>query len=232
MDEKGFKSYMHEKKNPQRKIDSYIRRVKRFEEYLKDNEAGKPISDLTTEDLKKFVTWSKDNNTNAYLELWGIREYLRFLGTEELAYSASFTMQMIQLEKFKLKDFMTANQEYAKKLTKIGVKTASQLLEVGNTIKERKILAKRSGIPEDAVLKFVKLANLARAPGHMKKRACLYYESGLDTFEKIANQDPETMIEFLAEFIAKTGFNGSPPLPGDAESSIEHSKRIPRIIEF
>jgi hypothetical protein len=141
-------------------------------------------------------------------------------------------MQMIQLEKFKLKDFMTANQEFARKLAEVGVKTASQLLEVGKTIKERKILANKSGVPEDAVLKFVKLANLARAPGHMKKRACLYFESGLDTFDKIANQDPETMIEFLTEFIQKTGFNGSSPLLGDARFSVENSKRIPRIIEF
>ncbi|UCD96641.1 MAG: DUF4332 domain-containing protein [Candidatus Bathyarchaeota archaeon] len=232
MDEKGFTSYMKEKKNPQSKIDSYTRRVKRFEEYLKDNEAGKSIGDLTTEDLKKFVIWSKKNGINAYLGLWGIREYLRFLNKEDLAYSASFVMQMIQLEKFKLKDFMTANQDYAKKLAEIGVKTASRLLEVGKTIKERKILAEESGIPEDAILKFVKLANLARAPGHMKKRACLYYESGLDTFDKIANQDPETMIKFLAEFILKTGFNGSPPLYGDARFSVENSKRIPRIIEY
>ena len=223
---------MKEKKSPQRKIDSYIQRVKRFEEYLKNNEAGKPMSDLTTEDLKKFVIWSKNNNVNAYQDLWGLREYLRFLKRDELDYSASFVMQMIQLEKFKLKDFMTANQEFAKKLAEIGVKTASQLLEVGKTIKERKILANKSDIPEDAVLKFVKLANLARAPGHMKKRACLYYESGLDTFDKIANQNPETMIKFLTEFITKTGFNGSPPLLGDARFSVENSKRIPRIIEF
>ncbi|UCE95987.1 MAG: DUF4332 domain-containing protein [Candidatus Bathyarchaeota archaeon] len=232
MDENGFTLFMKEKKSPQSKINSYIRRIKRFEEYLKDNEAGIPISDLTIEELKKFVTWSKDNSINAYLELWGIREYLRFLDKEELAYSTNFIMQDIQLEKFKLKDFMTANQEYAEKLAKIGVKTASQLLEVGKTIKERKTLAKKSGIPKDAVLKFVKLANLARAPGHMKKRACLYYESGLDTFDKIANQDPETMINFLTEFIIRTGFNGSPPLLGDAKSSVENSKRIPRVIEF
>ena len=223
---------MRDKKNPQSKIDSYTRRVKRFEEYLKDNEAGKSISDLTIEDMKKFAIWSKNNDINAYLELWGIREYLRFLNKEELAYSASFVMQMIQLEKFKLKDFMTANQEYANKLAEIGVKTASQLLEVGKTIKERKILAEKSGIPEDAVLKFVKLANLARAPGHMRKRACLYYESGLDTFDRIANQNPKAMIEFLTEFITKTGFNGSPPLLGDARSSVENSKRISRIIEY
>ena len=141
-------------------------------------------------------------------------------------------MQMIQLEKFKLKDFMTANQEYAKKLAKIGLKTASQILEVGKTKKERETLAKKSGMPVDAVLKFVKLANLARCPGHMKKRASLYYEAGLDTFDKIAELDPETMIKFVNDFIKKTGFDGSAPILADARSSVENSKRIPRIIEF
>jgi hypothetical protein len=78
----------------------------------------------------------------------------------------------------------------------------------------------------------VKLANLARCPGHMKKRACLYYKAGLDTFDKIANQDPETMITFLNDFIKRTGFDGSAPTLTDARSSVENSKRIPRIIKF
>ena len=139
---------------------------------------------------------------------------------------------MIQLEKFKLKDFMTTDQEYAKKLAEIGITTASQILEAGKTRKEREAIAGKSGVPVDEVLKFVKLANLARCPGHMKKRACLYYEAGLDSFDKIAKQDPEAMIKFLDDFIKKTGFDGSAPTLGDATSSVENSKRIPRIIEF
>ena len=232
LDENGFSLYMKEKKNPQGKIDSYIKRVKRFEKYLNVNEVGKSIKDLTIEDLKKFVEWAKENNINAYQEFFGIREYYRFLRIKKLSYSCNFVMQMIQLEKFKLKNFMTANQEYAKKLAEIGLKTASQILEVGKTIKERETLARKSGVPVGAVLKFVKLANLARCPGHMKKRACLYYEAGLDTFDKIAEQDPEAMIKFLNDFIKKTGFDGSAPILVDARSSVENSKRVPRIIEF
>ena len=116
---------MKEKKSPQRKIDSYIQRVKRFEEYLKDNEAGKPISDLTSDDLKKYVEWCEANDTNPYQELWGIRKYYEFLGMDSICYSCNQVMQMIQLKKFKLKDFMTANQEDAKKLAKIGIKTGT-----------------------------------------------------------------------------------------------------------
>ncbi|MCW3980116.1 MAG: DUF4332 domain-containing protein [Candidatus Bathyarchaeota archaeon] len=232
MDEDGLLSYMKEKKYPLDKIKSYTNRIRRFEKYLSENEAGKSIKDLTIEDLQKYVEWCKASNINPYQEFFGIREYYNFLGIKTSSYSCNQVMQMIQLEKFKLREFMTANQEYAKKLAKIGIKTASQVLEVGKTKEKREILASKSGVPVDAVLKFVKLANLARCPGHMKKRACLYYEAGLDTFDKIAEQDPEAMITFLDDFIERTGFNGSAPTLADARSSVENSKRIPRTIEF
>lgn len=232
MDENRFLSYMIEKKAPLGKTNSYVKRIRRFEKYLRENEDGKSIESSTAEDLEKYVEWCKENKVNSYLEFFGIREYFRFLGSEELPYTCNQIMQVIQLEKFKLKDFLTADQESAKKLAGIGIKTASQILEVGKTAKEREILASESGVPVNDVLKFVKLANLARCPGHMKKRACLYYESGLDTFDKIAEQDPKLMIKFLDDFIKKTGFDGSAPILADARSSVENSKRIPRIIEF
>jgi len=231
LDETGFSSYMKEGRNPPDKILSYTNRIKRFEKYLTEHELGKSIEDLAIGDLKKYVEWCEANNANPYQELFGIREYCEFLGNESLSYSCNQVMQMIQLEKFKLKDFMTANQEYARKLSKIGIGTASQILEAGKTRKEREEIARKSGAPVDEVLKFVKLANLARCPGHMMKRACLYYESGLDTLDKIAKQNPEAMIRFLDDFIKRTGFDGSAPTLADATSSVENSKRIPRVIE-
>jgi hypothetical protein len=232
LDEAGFSSYMKGKRNPPDTIKSYTNRVKRFENYLTEHELGKSIRDLTIGNLEKYVTWCEANNANPYQELWGIREYYEFLGIEELYHSCSQIMQIIQLRKFNLKDFMTANQEYASRLTKIGIKTASQMLEAGKTVKEREEIARKSGVPVDEVLKFVKLANLARCPGHMKKRACLYYEAGLDTFDKIAKQNPEEMVEFLDDFIKRTGFDGSVPTVGEATFSVENSRRLPRVIEF
>lgn len=232
LDETGFFNYMKEKKKPTDTINSYINRVKRFEQYLFDTKIRKSIGELTIQDLQDFVDWSKSNKINAYLELFGIREYYRFLENKLLSYACNQIMQMIQLEKFKLKNFMTVNQEHAKSLAKIGIKTASQILDVGRNKKEREVLAESSKVPIEEILKFVKIANLARCPGHMKKRACLYFEVGLDTFDKIAAQNPEEMIAFLDDFIKKTGFDGSAPILADAKSSIENSKRILRIIEF
>lgn len=223
---------MKRKKNSPEKTNSYINRMKRFEKYLGEDKAGKPIEDVTMKDLERFVEWCQVNGLNAYLEFFGIREYYRFLQKPSVSYACNQIMQMIQLEKFQLKDFMTADQEHAKKLAAIGVKTASQILDVGKTIRDRQKLASESGVPVNSVLKFVKLANLARCPGHMKKRACLYYEAGLDTFDKIAEQDPEAMVKYLDAFIKRTGFEGSAPILADARSSVENSKRIPRIIKF
>jgi hypothetical protein len=232
LDEAGFFSYMKGRRNPPKKIKSYTNRVKRFEKYLTEQELGKMIKDLTIGDLKKYVEWCEANNVNPYQDLWGIREYYEFLRIEELYHSCNHVMQMIQLKKFKLKEFMTANQTCAEKLAKIGIETASQILDAGKTEKERGEIARKSGVPVAEVLKFVKLANLARCPGHMKKRACLYYEAGLDTFDKIAKQNPEAMIEFLDDFIKRTGFDGSVPTLGEATLSVESSKKIPRTIEF
>jgi hypothetical protein len=232
MDEDGFRSYMKEKKTPLDKTNAYTNRIRRFEKYLSDNEGEKSIESSTTGDLEKYVEWCKENKVNPYLDFFGIREYFRFLGIKELPYTCNQIMQMIQLKKFKLRNFLTADQESAMKLEGVGIKTASQILEVGKTMKEREVLASKSGVPLHEVLKFVKLANLARCPGHMKKRACLYYEAGLDTFDKIAGQDPELMIKFLDDFIKKTGFDGSAPILADARSSVENSKRISRIIQF
>ena len=100
------------------------------------------------------------------------------------------------------------------------------------TGKKGEEIARKSGVLVNEVLKFVKLTNLARCPGHMKKRARLYYEAGLDTFDKIAKQNPEATIDFLDDFTKRTGFDGSAPTLADATSSVENSKRIPRIIEF
>lgn len=232
MDEAGFTSYMKERKNSPDQIQCYTNRMRRFERYFVEHALGKSINDMTIEDLKKYVEWCEANDTNPYQELWGIRKYYEFLGMDSICYSCNQVMQMIQLKKFKLKDFMTANQEDAKKLVKIGIKTASQILDAGKTEEEREELAEKSEVPVDEILKFVKLANLARSPGQMKKRACLYYEAGLDTFDKIAKQNPEEMIEFLDDFIKRTGFDGSAPTLGDATYSVENAKRIPRIIQF
>lgn len=66
----------------------------------------------------------------------------------------------------------------------------------------------------------------------MKKRARLYFESRLNTFDKIAAQNPEEIVYYLKKFIEESGFKESPPTFNDATSSIENSKRILRIIEF
>jgi len=93
-------------------------------------------------------------------------------------------------------------------------------------------MAERTGVPLDYILELVKLANLSRIPGLKKKRARLYFDAGLDTMEKIAESNPEEIRQRLAEFIERTGFDGSAPPIFEAAFSIKLARYLPRIVEY
>lgn len=63
-------------------------------------------------------------------------------------------------------------------------------------------------------------------------RARLYHDAGVDTLEKLAQWEPEPLQEMLAEFVARTGFEGIAPLPAEVSYSIAQAKQLPRIVEY
>ena len=229
--EEEFQNFLIKEKKPKNTIISYINRTRVFENYLKEKK-NKGLEDVNKADLEDFILWGKDNELNVYQYFWGIRSYYHFISNEDIGYEIGFLMQLLQLEKFKLSNFLNINKEYIKMLSKIGIKTASDLIEKGKTAVNREKISNESGVPKEYVLELVQLSNLARAPGHMKVRARLYYECGLDTFDKMASMNVEEMIELVSKFIKETNFPGIPPTYGEAECSINHAKKISRIIEF
>ena len=97
--------------------------------------------------------------------------------------------------------------------------------------KGRNKLSKTTKIPTDAVLELVKLSDLARIPGVKKIRARLYYETGLDTLEKLAACDTEELIKISANYIKKTNFKGIPPTPKEAENTVIMAKYLKKFVE-
>jgi len=82
---------------------------------------------------------------------------------------------------FKLGDFRGIHPDVIAALDAQHIKNADQLLNAGRTRQQRASLAKATGIPEDAILELVKLADLARLPGVKGIRARLYYDAGVDS---------------------------------------------------
>jgi hypothetical protein len=106
------------------------------------------------------------------------------------------------------------------------------MLELGKNRVSRQKLVDKTGIPAEAILEFVKLADLSRIPGVKNIRARLYYDAGIDTVEKIAKWNPKELRTRLMEFVEKTGFKGIAPLPREAEHTVETAKKLPKIVEY
>lgn len=133
---------------------------------------------------------------------------------------------------FKLRDFRGISSEVISKLEALGIKNTDQLLTTGRTESQRATLVKESHIPEDNLLELVKLSDLARLPGVKGIRARLYYDAGVDSVEKMASWEAEPLRVMVTEYMVRTGFDGTPPLPKEVSSTIANARKLPKTIEY
>ncbi|MFW9997715.1 MAG: DUF4332 domain-containing protein [Candidatus Odinarchaeota archaeon] len=233
MDEDEFRTFLKQKKKPDATIDSYINRVKAFENYLaaKDNKKG--LDEVTREDMENFAfIWGKEKRINTYLYLWGIQYYYLYKNDLNMHKTADEIKEWVQLEKYKLKEFQDVKKEYIEMLGSTGIRTAKQILEKGRTPAGRNELAKQSGVPLDYILELVKLSDLARIGGLKKKRARLFHDARLDTLDKIAKLEVKELIDILDEFIKETGLEQRGASLSEAEHTISMANFLQRIVEY
>jgi len=230
MDKEGFIQFL-KKKGKERSVPHYLKLLEVLEKYLNENTKHKDLDEISKEELKDFITKSKDNY-KSYQYLRPIRDYYRFRENEEMEYLCNEYMGSICLETYKISQFMGVDKEVTTKLKKIGIVTAHQMLEKGATIEGRKKIVEQTDIPDERLLELAKLSNLARVPGHKAKRARLYLDAGIDTLEKMAKLTAEELISKSEEYIQKSGFAGSAPIYADAKFSVENAKRLKDVVEF
>jgi hypothetical protein len=132
---------------------------------------------------------------------------------------------------FKLREFRGVEPEHVARLEALGIKSAEQMLAAGHTIQQRAELAAATGIPEPAILELAKLSDLARLPGVKGIRARLYYDAGVDSVAKMAAWEPEALRLMVADYVERTAFDGTPPLPKEVSSTIANARNLPRVLE-
>jgi hypothetical protein len=106
------------------------------------------------------------------------------------------------------------------------------MLQAGSCPESRRDLSIQTGIPEEIILEFVKLSDLARIPGVKGVRARLYYEIGIDSVEKMGNLDPQDLRNQAVDYIERSKFDGVPPLPAEAEYTVEKARTLPSVVRF
>jgi len=234
LDEEDFQKFLKKGRRSPSVIMRCVTYVTEFERYLRNNRGGKQLDNANRSDLEAFSEWVKDNSRiPAKKHLWALRYYYDYASNKEMRRVAGeMRQQNIKKKPFKLRNFRGVNLEYTDRLAAAGVKNVEQMLEHGKTQARRQKLSEKTGIPAEAILEFVKLADLSRIKGVKNVRARLYYDAGIDTVEKMARWNPEELRTHLIEFVKRTGFNGIAPLPKEARYTVETAKKLPRIIEY
>ena len=231
MDEEGFKQYLKGIGKTEKRCESEVRHMKKFEEYLSKHK-NKKLGAETPEDLGDFVNWAMGKREKINVLLWVLNRYYSCVSNDLMFCAVNELIGVEFTKKGNLKDFLGVNHQHAQALRKEGVFTSEHMLKVGRTKEGREKLAEKTGVPLSAVLELVKLADLSRIPGLARKRARLYYDAGLDVMDKIGKWDPKEMQQMFAEFVERTGFDGTPPTPFEATFTVKLAKHLPRIVEY
>ncbi|MHA2020755.1 MAG: DUF4332 domain-containing protein [Candidatus Thorarchaeota archaeon] len=232
MDKEGFVSYLKKKRKTERTIISCAENAQRFEVFLAAN--GKTAEDSSEIDLDQFNA-SVLGGKNVAKFMWTLRYYFAFIENDEMLRYSKIVREEHTAKKrkpFKLRGFKDVNQEAIQKLSALGIETVEDMLKAAKTEPMRKQLSERTGINYEGILELAKLSNLTRLGAVKTVRARLYHDSGFDTLGKIASVTAEELIKGTKEFIERTGFDGIPPTPKEADNAVKTSKQLSDALTF
>jgi len=100
---------------------------------------------------------------------------------------------------YKISDVEGIGPKFAAQLKKAGVRSVNSLLENGDSKKNRKSLADKTGIDESMILKWVNQADLYRVKGIGSEYSELLEKAGVDTVKELATRRPENLFSKMVE---------------------------------
>jgi predicted flap endonuclease-1-like 5' DNA nuclease len=87
----------------------------------------------------------------------------------------------------------------AARLRNAGITTVNSLLKAASTRSGRREIAKRAGVQDSMLLRFVNHADLMRINGVGWQIACLLENAGVDSVPELAHRNPVNLRRQLAE---------------------------------
>jgi PAS domain S-box-containing protein len=86
---------------------------------------------------------------------------------------------------------------YAQKLSEIGVKYTTDLLDLGKTRQGRAELVEKTGISSALVMKWVNMADLMRVHGIGEEYSDLLEKTGVDTVKELRSRNPKNLFDAM-----------------------------------
>lgn len=211
-------------------VRSTLQSVQALESFLKKVRKG--LGEASEGDLEGFAAQLGDGRT-VKNSMHALRYYYEFMKYKPMAKkTGEIRARFLKTAPFKLKDFVGVEPAVISELDQHGIRNTQQMLRVGRTEPERRNLSKDTGIPGDTIIELAKMSDLARIFGLKGVRARLYHDAGVDTVEKMSRTNPDELIRIATEFISKSGFQGIPPTPKEAQFTVKAAKNLPRLVEY
>jgi predicted flap endonuclease-1-like 5' DNA nuclease len=119
----------------------------------------------------------------------------------------------------------------AEKLHKAGVNTTEELLDKAAKPKDRKTLAKSSGLGAPTLLDLARRCDLLRIKGVGSEMVLLLEASGVKTTAELAKKDVATLSAAIATANQTKKITEKPPADPQIQYWIEEAKKLPPVLE-
>ncbi|MCP3926907.1 MAG: DUF4332 domain-containing protein [Desulfobacterales bacterium] len=213
-------------------LDDYNERLEKTyivksRKILKENtcEKFKILKDYGIKNLQDCLSILKTkDNVKEFAEKSGLsEEYLTILKREINSFKPN------PLNFNKIPDITSA---ILKKLEKMGIKNTRKLFNKIKTKEDRKEFSEQSGISVEDLLELVKLTDLSRVKWIGPIFSRLFYESGVDTVNKMTKAEPKELFIKLIEINKKNNYTKANFTENDVMLCIDVSKDVPQAIEY
>ena len=203
-----------------------------FEIWLQEHHNQALEDQISQHHLEGFIQSAEKGQKNL---LMGLADVFGFLGRETLkATAVQMRRAMLdsEIRPMNLKDFLGVEKKLLTGLQTKGITDAFQLLQACRTFHDRSALAQELDVSYSALLDLVKMADLSRLFAVKAVRARLYLESGFDTLDKLAAEDPLALHLALVKFVDEVHFKGVPTTPKEAEGTVKAAQKMERWVDY
>ncbi len=221
------------KKASEERIDRYYNDIKSFEKYLQRHKEGLKLDDATPQDVSAFIYNLEDHKKGSSIPcVWGLATYFEYIENYSLMAKASELMWDNTPNPLKLYRVEGIEKFSLWKIEQFGVDNVKKLLSEGRTKEQREELALKSALSYETITELVEMAELSRLPNIKQKRMVLYHNCGFTNITTIASTQPEKLITCVSEYIKSTNFDGVPPEPKEAETTIKLACYYEQRVEY
>lgn len=136
------------------------------------------------------------------------------------------------MAQYKIEDVEGIGPTYGQKLRDAGITNTDQLLEAGKTKKGRAELAKKTGIGESLVLKWINMVDLYRINGIGSEYSELLEAAGVDTVKELKHRVPANLTQKITEVNTQKKLTRRLPAESVVADWIEQAKKLPGVVEY